>query len=247
MLQAMILAAGLGTRLKPITDIKPKALVEVGGFTMLELSIRYLKKYGIKKLIINVHHFPDQIKDFLEEKNNFGLEILFSDESDALLDTGGAIKKARPLFDPQSPFILMAVDILTDLDLGAMIEFHEKHKPLVTLAVKDRSTSRSLLFNSSMQLKGWRNNRTGQLKGVDSDQGLIPLGFSVIHIIEPSIFNLIEEEGAFSIIDLYLRLMVRSKILGFRQDSSAWLEFGRIETIRELERGSDFKNLIGKL
>lgn len=214
---------------------------------MLELSIRFLKKYGISRLVINLHHFPEQIKEFLKEKNNFGLEILFSDESDALLDTGGAIKKARPLIDTSAPFILMAVDILTDIDLGAMIEYHIKNKPLVTLAVKDRPTSRSLLFNNSMQLKGWRNNQTGQLKGVSSDNNLIPLGFSVIHIIEPAIFDLIEEVGAFSIIDLYLRLMIHHQIIGFRQDNSVWLEFGKVENIRELEKGTAFKKLVNQL
>lgn len=237
----MILAAGLGTRLKPITDTKPKALVEVGGITMLEITIRYLKKYGVDRIVINLHHFPEQIKDFLQRKNNFGLEILFSDESNALLDTGGAIKKACPFFDQQSPFILIAVDILTNIDLVAMMEYHKNNKPLVTLAVKDRPTSRSLLFNDSLQLEGWRNNQTGQLKGVNSDMNLTPLGFSVVHIIEPAIFDLIEEEGAFSIIDLYLRLMVNHKILGFRQDESVWLEFGRIETIRALEETDEFK------
>lgn len=246
-MQAMILAAGLGTRLRPITDTKPKALVEVGGFPMLEITIRYLKKFGIDRIIINLHHFPEQIRDFIHSKNNFGLEVLFSDESDALLDTGGAIKKAQSLIDPKSPFILMGVDILTDTNVGAMMEYHYQHKPLVTLAVKDRPTSRSLLFDSSMQLRGWRNNQTGQLKGVETDKNLVPLGFSVIHIIEPAIFDLIHEEGAFSIIDLYLRLMGKYKIIGFRQDEAEWLEFGRIETIRELETTDEFKDLIAKL
>jgi MurNAc alpha-1-phosphate uridylyltransferase len=246
-MQAMILAAGLGTRLRPVTDSKPKALVEVGGITMLELTIRYLKKYGVDRLIINLHHFPDQIKSFLKEKNNFGLEILFSDESNALLDTGGAIKKAKSLFDPKSPLILMGVDILTDLDLSEMIKFHNKNKPLVTLAVKDRITSRSLLFNKIMRLEGWRNNQTGELKGVVSDKNSIALGFSVVHIIDPVIFNFIKENGAFSIIDLYLRLMKEHHILGFRHDHSIWMEFGKIENIRELEKKEDFKRIARQL
>jgi N-acetyl-alpha-D-muramate 1-phosphate uridylyltransferase len=243
-MQAMILAAGLGTRLRPITDTKPKALVEVGGIPMLEITIRYLKKYGVNRIIINLHHFPDQILDFVKAKSNFGIEVLFSDESEALLETGGAIKKARHLIDPDVPFLLMAVDILTDTDIAGMMNYHQLHKPLVTLAVKDRPTSRSLLFNDSMRLSGWRNNQTGQLKGIDSDKGFTALGFSVIHIIEPAIFNLIKEEGAFSIIDLYLRLMKEHKIIGFRQDLSTWLEFGRIETIRELEKTEQFKKMI---
>jgi len=246
-MQAMILAAGLGTRLKPITDSKPKALVEVGGVSMLEITIKYLKKFGVDRIIINLHHFPDQIKSFVKSKYSFGIEILFSDESDVLLDTGGAIKKARPLIDPSSPFILIAVDILSNLDLEAMIAFHYKNKPIVTLGVKDRPTSRSLLFNDNMLLKGWRNNQTGELKGVNSDKDLIPLGFSVVHIIEPAIFELIEEEGAFSIIDLYLRLMVHYKIAGFRQDTSTWLEFGRVDNIKEVEKTEKFKDLLNWL
>jgi MurNAc alpha-1-phosphate uridylyltransferase len=246
-MQAMILAAGLGTRLKPVTDTKPKALVEVGGIPMIELAIRYLKKYGIERIVINLHHFPNQIRLFLKEKNNFGLEILFSDESNALLDTGGAIKKASSILDPNSPFVLMAVDILTDLNLGAMIDFHKKNKPMVTLAVKDRPTSRSLLFGKDMQLEGWRNNQTGELKGVETDKNSIALGFSVIHIIEPAIFKLIHEEGAFSIIDLYLRIMKEHPILGFRHDIDTWLEFGKIQNIRELEKGEDFKRLTFEL
>jgi len=246
-MQGMILAAGIGTRLKPVTNTKPKALVEVGGIPMLELAIRYLKKYGIEKLVINLHHFPDQIISFLKEKDNFGLEILFSDESMKLLDTGGAIKKARPLLDPDAPFILMAVDILTDLDLSTMIEYHNKNKPLVTLAVKDRPTSRSLLFNNTMQLEGWRDNQSGKLKGVETDKNAIALGFSVVHIIEPAIFKLIHEEGAFSIIDLYLRLMKEQNILGFRNDDSIWMEFGKIENIRKLEKGEEFKRITQQL
>jgi MurNAc alpha-1-phosphate uridylyltransferase len=242
-MQAMILAAGLGTRLKPVTDTKPKALVEVGGVPMLELTIRYLKKFGTKKIVINLHHFPEQIMTFLKEKDNFGLEIIFSDESGALLDTGGAIKKARPLLDPSSPFILMAVDILTDLDLNAMIAFHNANKPLVTIAVKDRPTSRSLLFNNKMLLEGWRNNQTGELKGLETERNSIALGFSVIHIIDPAIFKLIYEEGAFSIIDIYLRLMKQYSILGFRHDHNSWLEFGKIQNIRELEKGEVFKSI----
>jgi MurNAc alpha-1-phosphate uridylyltransferase len=246
-MQAMILAAGLGTRLKPVTDSKPKALVEVGGIPMLELTIRYLKKHKVDRIVINLHHFPDQIKSFLKAKENFGMEILFSDESGALLDTGGAIKKARPFLDPKSPFILMAVDILTDLDLNEMVNFHTKNKPLVSLAVKDRPTSRSLLFDKNMRLEGWRNNQTQELKGINTDKNSIALGFSVVHIIDPAIFELITEEGKFSIIDLYLRIMKDHNILGFRHDRDTWLEFGKIENIRELEKGEDFNRIIRQL
>ena len=243
----MILAAGLGTRLKPLTDTKPKALIDVGGYTMLELSIRYLKKYGIKNIIINIHHFPDQIIQYIQSKNYFKINIEFSDESSELLETGGAIKHASSYLNAKEPFILMNGDILTDLDLKEMIQFHLLHKPLVTLGVKDRETSRSLIFNQQMRLVGWKNNQTGERKGKNIEATNIALGFSCIQIINPAIFDLIIENGAFSIIDLYLRLMDSYQIIGFRQDQSKWLEFGRIERLQQTIDSEEFKFLLKTL
>jgi NDP-sugar pyrophosphorylase family protein len=243
-MKAMILAAGLGTRLKPLTDDKPKALIDIGGYTMLELAIRYLCKYGVDEIIINLHHYPDQIIQYLAFKNNFGIKINFSDERTALLNTGGAIKHASWYLKGEYPFLLMAVDVITDLDIHEMMRYHELNKPLVTLAVKDRITSRSLLFNKEMQLVGWKNNQANEQKGKSIRDADCALGFSGIHIIDPAIFDLIEEEGSFSIIDLYLRLMESQRIAGFRHDQSKWIEFGRIESLQQIVAGDDFKYLI---
>jgi NDP-sugar pyrophosphorylase family protein len=244
-MKAMILAAGLGTRLKPLTDTRPKALVEVGGVTLLELTIRYLKKFGVDELVINLHHFPNQIKDFLRSKNNFQLsKIEFSDESQELLDTGGAIKKAAHLLRGPGPFILIGIDVMTNLDLGSMLAFHKEQKALVTLAVKDRETSRSLLFDKNMHLTGWKHNETGEIKGEKASLAAFSLGFSVVHIIDPAFLDLIQEEGKFSILDPYLRLMYDQPIVGYRHDESIWLEFGRTSRLLEQPETPEFKKLL---
>jgi NDP-sugar pyrophosphorylase family protein len=246
-MKAMILAAGLGTRLKPITNNKPKALIEVGGFTLLELTIRYLKKFGVDQIVVNVHHFADQITEYLKKHKGFGIPYTISDESDMLMNTGGAMVHAFEYLKNEEFFILMGVDVLTGLDLGAMIEYHMENKPLVTLAVKERETSRSLLFDNNMQLVGWRNNANDDIKGMNAADATSALGFSVIQIINTEIFDLITESGAFSIIDLYLRLMDTKKILGFRHDSTPWLEFGRIDRLTELPKTEEFIQLTSHL
>ncbi len=246
-MKAMILAAGLGTRLHPLTDFKPKALVDIGGYTMLELSIRFLKKFVINEIVVNVHHFADQIIQYLEEKKGFGLKYAISDERDMLMDTGGAIVKAGKLLDGNEPFILMGADILTNLDLDAMIRYHLMNKPLITLAVKERNTSRSLLFDKTMRLVGWRDNSSGLIRGENIDSSGFALGFSVVQIIEPAIFPLIVETGAFSLIDLYLRLAESQRIIGFRHDESIWLEFGRADKIDSITGSEDFKNVLNAL
>jgi NDP-sugar pyrophosphorylase family protein len=246
-MKAMILAAGLGTRLKPFTEKIPKALVEVGGITMLELVIRYLKAAGISQIIINLHHFPDQITQYIASNNNFGLHIEFSDERSALLNTGGAIKHAAWFLKEEGPFLLIAVDVLTNLDLKDLIAYHKLHKPLVTLAVKKRVTSRSLLFDHTMRLVGWKNNQNGEMLGNQKLTADCDLGFSGIHLIEPAIFDLIEETGSFSIIDLYLRLMDNYRIIGYRHDQSRWLEFGRSERLQQIVASDDFQFLVRTL
>lgn len=243
----MILAAGLGTRLRPLTDKKPKVLIEVGGYTMLELAIRYLKKYGINEIVVNVHHFADQIIHYLEEKKGFGLKYTISDERELLMDTGGAIVKAAKYFEEEELFIMMGADILTTLDLDLMLRHHRWNRPLATLAVKDRVTSRSLLFDEDMQLVGWKDNSSGQTKGIGANHSHYALGFSVVQIINPEIFHLIEETGPFSIIDLYLRLAESQKIIGFREDDSIWLEFGRADRIESIVGSNEFKSVIDTL
>jgi MurNAc alpha-1-phosphate uridylyltransferase len=243
-MKAMILAAGVGSRLKPLTNETPKALIEVGGYTMLELAISYLKKFGVQEIIINIHHFAGQIIEYVHKNDQFGINILFSDERNKLMDTGGAIVHASAFLDGTEPFLMMGVDVLTDLDLTRMIKFHFERKPLVTLAVKDRNTTRSLLFDENMKLCGWRDNRTGEIVGKWQTEAKYALGFSVIQIIQPEIFQLITEKGAFSIIDLYLRLMETHKILGFRHDENIWLEFGRADRIAQYEKTGEFRQII---
>jgi NDP-sugar pyrophosphorylase family protein len=230
-MKAMILAAGLGTRLKPLTDTKPKALIEINKRPMLDYSIAYLVKHGIKEIIINIHHHGEQMIDFINEaKENYHINIEISDERNELLNTGGGLKKASWFLEKESSFVLAAVDIFTNLDLSSMIQHHKKSSALVSLAVKDRETSRSLLFNNNYELVGWRDNRSLEEKKVREDKlkNTYDLGFSGIHVISSKIFELFTETGSFSIIDAYLRLARNNKILGFRHDETQWMEFGRI-------------------
>jgi NDP-sugar pyrophosphorylase family protein len=235
-MKAMILAAGLGTRLQPITLTKPKALVEIKGIPMLELIIRKLSSEGFDEIIINVHHFVSQILDFLKNHHNFGISITISDESGLLLDTGGGIYKARHFFDDGKPFLVHNVDILSNISLKELYNYHSKYNPLATLAVKDRITSRSLLINEKQELCGWKNNQTSKTiisKGIENE--LLPIAFSAIHVINPEIFSLISEQGVFSITDVYLRLAKHYQILTWQHNQDYWVDVGRIENLKEAE------------
>lgn len=233
-MKAMIFAAGLGTRLQPITNTKPKALVEVNGIPLLEIVIKRLIKFGFKDIVINVHHFADQIYAFLKQKQNFGVQIAISDEQDLLLNTGGGILKAWPLLNDGEPVLIHNVDILTSLDLRALYEFHCLNKPLATLAVKERSTSRSLLINNEHELCGWHNNITNQLKlSKGAYEELKPYPFTGVHVISQEIFELITERGVFSIMDVYLRLAKNHKILTYVHNQDFWLDLGKKQNIEE--------------
>ncbi len=226
----MILAAGLGTRLRPITDTIPKALVEINGKTLLEHSIDHLKLFGVKEIIVNVHHFPDQIISFLKKKKNFGLAIEVSDERDQLLDTGGGFKKASPFFEGGEPFVIRNVDVLSNMDLGAMLSFHKKHKPVATLAVRNRETSRYMLFNERWELIGWTNVSTGEKKLSRKEyKRMYPLAFSGIQVLDPSIIPLITEEGRFSLIAMYLRLCRENRICAYTDNDSFRIDAGKRE------------------
>ncbi|MDP4209643.1 MAG: sugar phosphate nucleotidyltransferase [Bacteroidota bacterium] len=235
-MKAMIFAAGMGTRLQPLTFSKPKALVEVKGVPMLEIVIKRLIKYGFTDIVINVHHFAEQIISFLEKNRNFGVTINISDETDLLLDTGGGLLRAQSLLSDGEPFLVHNVDILTDFDLTELYNFHLQHRPLATLAVKSRNTSRSLLVNDKGELSGWKNNQTGKTiisKGEEKD--LQPIAFSGVHVLSPDIFSLITETGVFSIMDSYLRLARENKIMTWRHDQNFWLDLGRVENLAEAE------------
>lgn len=233
-MKAMILAAGKGTRLQPLTNTKPKALVEIDGKPLLELIIKKVIHSGFTDIVINVHHFADQIYDFLASHKNFGVNIQISDEQELLLDTGGALIKARPMLIDGEPILIHNVDIITSLDLRELYAFHCRSGALATMAVKDRQTSRSLLVNSVGDLCGWRNNQTGELKhSCGNLSELTPIAFSAVHVIQPEIFEHIHKTGVFSIMDEYLRLAQSHRIATFKHNNDYWLDLGRIENIDE--------------
>jgi len=231
--KAMIFAAGLGTRLYPYTHNTPKALVKIQDKTLLEIAIMKFVDIGIIDIVVNVYHFADQVINYLAENHNFGAHIIISDERDKLLETGGGIKKARWFFDGTEPFFVYNVDVLSDINLGKMKDFHQTHNAMVTLAIRKRESSRYLLFDEKSRLSGWENLKTGE-KIVASDQpGLTRQAFSGIHIIDPEIFNLITESGKFSIITSYLRLAKNYRIMGFNHDDSFWMDVGTPHKLQE--------------
>ena len=244
-MKAMILAAGLGTRLRPLTDHRPKALVKIADRTMLEITLSRLHDFGIREVIINVHHFASMILEYLKANNNFGMRIEVSCE-EVLLDTGGGLKKAAHFFlehanGLEEPFILHNVDVISTIDLRRMVQFHTDHQALATLAVQDRETSRYLLFDEQLQFCGRRSGRDQKTELVRSSQQVEGLAFSGIHVISPRLFALIIEEGVFSIITSYLHLAAHGeKILAFRADEYFWRDLGRpndvIEAARDLKQ-----------
>lgn len=237
-MKAMIFAAGLGTRLKPLTDNKPKALVEINGITLLERCILNLKKNGIAEIVINVHHYADQMIHFLNSKQFDGIKIAISDEQNELLETGGGLLKAKGLLSGNEPILLINVDVLTNLNVQELKEFHLNKNSLATLAVRKRESSRYLLANKNNQLCGWTNIQTGKIKVSRPDQIEMTekYAFSGIHIISPEIFDFIEEKGKFPIVDLYLRLAKKHPVFVFDDNKSTWMDLGKHEQLKEAER-----------
>ena len=239
----MVLAAGLGTRLRPLTDNRPKALVEIAGRTLLEITLDRLRRFGIREVIINVHHFADMMVEYLKAHDNFGMKIEISREDDLLLDTGGGLKKAAWFFEGETdPFILHNVDIISTIDLEAMVRAHRETGALATLAVKDRKTSRYLLFDEGRQLCGRRAGTDGPAELVRPSDHLQALAFSGIHVISPRLLQMLTEDGVFSIINSYLRLSADGeKILAFRTDEFYWRDLGKppslVEAAQDLENG----------
>lgn len=236
-MKAMIFAAGLGTRLRPFTDNQPKALVEVQGISLLEIAIRRLKYYGVNQIIVNVHHFADQIEHFLNKKDSFEITIAISDERQQLLDTGGGLKKAAWFFDDGQPFLIYNADILTNLDLARFYQHHLNNNAIATLAVQDRNSSRKLLFDADNHLTGWQNINTGETRWCRPDkteaqgQQVQPLAFSGIHVISPAIFGLMPEGEVFSMIDLYLQLGGKMPVNGYPHTGDLLLDVGKPESI----------------
>ena len=243
-MRAMILAAGLGTRLRPLTNDRPKALVEIAGHTLLEITLCRLRDFGISEVIINVHHFADRVQDYLQAKRNFGMRIEVSRE-EVLLDTGGGLKKAAWFFlehsDREEAFLVHNVDVLSTIDLGNLVRFHNRNQALATLAVQDRETSRYLLFDDRLRLCGRRAGREGEAELVRPVRSAEARAFTGIHVISPRIFARITQAGVFSIIDSYLSLSKDGEsILAFPADGYYWRDLGRPENVaqavRDLER-----------
>ncbi|MCL6101579.1 MAG: nucleotidyltransferase family protein [Bacteroidetes bacterium] len=226
-MKAFILAAGLGTRLYPYTSNRPKALVELNGITLLERAIRKVSELQLSEIVINIHHFGDKIIDFLKEKQNFNLPIVISDERDQLLDTGGAILKAHHLLGDEEPFLVYNVDILSSMDLAALLACHNEKGGLATMAVRERVTDRYLVFNQEMLLSGWRNTKTGEEILVRKEDSLKNLAFSGIQLIQPEIFSKITETGKFSVIQMHLRLAKSESIYGYHDTSKHWMDLGK--------------------
>ncbi|MEX6686100.1 nucleotidyltransferase family protein [Danxiaibacter flavus] len=233
--KALILAAGLGTRLKPWTDHHPKALALVNGKSLLQRNVEFLQASGIKDIIVNVHHFADQVLRTIEENNGWGADISISDETNEVLETGGGLLKASPFFEDEENCIMMNADVLTDLDLASMIALHESSSALATLAVSNRQTSRYFLFNNNDELCGWRNNKTGEEKIKKPSDNLAEKAFSGIHIINTRLFPLMHRNGKFSIVDVYLDLCATETIKAFDHSGRRFIDVGKPESIQQAE------------
>ncbi len=240
-MKALLLAAGLGTRLQPFTLHHPKALAMVNGKTLLQRNVEYLQQQGIRDVIVNVHHFANQIIDAVNENKGWGSTITISDETDAVLETGGGLKKAAWYFEGEESFVVMNVDMLTDMPLSKMMAQHQSNQPLATLAITDRVSSRYFLFNTTNQLCGWRNTTTqeekGAVLGYDAiqKQALQQKAFSGIHVINTKLFNRIQQQGKFSLVDVYMSLCADYTIEGFNHSDSLLIDVGKPESIIKAE------------
>lgn len=238
-MKAMILAAGKGTRLGKITESIPKALVDINGKTALQMAVERCSASGFDDIIINVHHFADLVEEEVRRLNKTGFRISVSDEREMLLETGGGLYKAREFFD-KNPFLIYNVDIISDLDLSALYRFHLEKKGLATLAVRKRPGNRFYLIDKSGLIRGWRNNATGEeILTSATPEELTEIAFSSMHIVEPEIFNYMNE-GIYTMTNLYLRLAAKQNIYTFRHDTGFWCDIGTPENLKEI------RNLFGK-
>ncbi len=229
-MKAMIFAAGLGTRLRPLTENRPKALIEVAGMPLLEFSIRRLKLFGFREILVNIHHHGEQILDFLNQHNNFGIRIEVSDERELLLDTGGGLKKATWFFQ-DAPFLVYNADILSDLDLAKLYETHLGSDRLATLAVQHRSSSRAFLFDETGALCGWQNTATGEVKRSRPAESAMPWSFSGIHVLSPEIFAFMPTtESVFSIVKVYLEAAATQTITAYPHEG-IWVDVGKLSEL----------------
>jgi NDP-sugar pyrophosphorylase family protein len=235
-MKAIVFAAGMGTRLKPFTDEHPKALLPLQGKPLLWFAIEKLKQAGIDEITVNVHHFAEQIVQYLK-RNNFGVTIHISNETNELLDTGGALLKARQWLDGKEPFVAYNVDIFSSIDLKKLIKFHLEQRALATVAVRKRETSRYFLFSPEMVLMGWENTDTGEMMTVTPNVDYAARwAFSGIQVISPSIFSHISETGKFSLTPMYLRLAQNHNIVGYPDNSQYWLDVGKMGQVEIAEK-----------
>ena len=240
MKQAMVFAAGLGTRLKPLTDTMPKALVPVAGQPLLWHAVTKLRAAGFKRIVVNVHHFASQITDYLAANQNFGLDIRISDETSRLLETGGGIRKALPLFDAQSPILIHNVDILSNADLASLYDHAMRSQADALLLVSQRKTKRYLLFDEEMILDGWTNIETGEVRSpypaLDPTE-MKQLAFSGIHVVSPRVFPLLREmPDRFGIMDLYLKYCHQCAFLGYEEKCLQLTDVGKADTLDQAEK-----------
>jgi N-acetyl-alpha-D-muramate 1-phosphate uridylyltransferase len=233
--QAMIFAAGLGTRFKPWTDTHPKAMALVNGKSLLQRNIEYLQQYGIKEVIVNVHHFASQIIHAVKENNGWGSNIIISDETDEVLETGGGLLKAKELFNKDKSFFTLNADFLTDLDLNKLVEFHKEKKGLISFGITSRKSSRNFLFDDNNRLCGWMNSATGEKRISIDKPNLRPMAYSCVVVFEPVIFDLIPQRGKFSLVDTYLSLAAQYPIYGYDHTGDKLVDVGKPESVAVAE------------
>jgi N-acetyl-alpha-D-muramate 1-phosphate uridylyltransferase len=234
-MKAMIFAAGLGTRFKPWTDHHPKALALVNGKSLLQRNIEYLQQYGIIEVVVNVHHFADQVIEAVEKNNGWGSRVFISDETNEVLETGGGLLKARHLLEGEEPFITLNADILTDLNLKRLLDYHKDYKPLISFGVTRRKTSRYFLFNEYDRLCGWRNKKTGEEIIAIPKRNLVERAYSCVVVFEPAIFTLVPQQGKFSLVETYLSLAKDHLILGYDHTGDKFADVGKPESVATAE------------
>ena len=235
-MKAMIFAAGLGTRFKPWTDSHPKALALVNGKSLLQRNIEYLQLYGIKDAVVNVHHFADQVIDAIEKNKGWGSNIMISDESDEVLETGGGLLKAKDLLQNGEPFITLNADFLTDLNIDKLLAFHKTKNALISFGITNRKTARYFLFDEEIRLCGWRNVKTGEERISIQKNNFKEMAYSCVVVFQPEIFDLIPQRGKFSLVDTYLSLAANHPIYGYDHSGDKLVDVGKRESVAVAEK-----------
>jgi MurNAc alpha-1-phosphate uridylyltransferase len=236
-MKAMIFSAGLGTRFKPWTDNHPKALALVNGKSLLQRNIEYLQRYGIKDVVVNIHHFPQQIIDAIQHNKGWGSNVLISDESDEVLETGGGLLKAKDMLQSSEPFVTLNADFLTDLNINDLLKFHKEKQSLITFGITNRKTSRYFLFDDDNKLCGWRNLNTGEEKISIAKPGrLKQMAYSCVVVFQPEIFDLIPQRGKFSLVETYLSLAASYPIYGYDHTGDKLVDVGKPESVDIAEK-----------